>query len=227
MRKLLPVVLVLVLALAGCQQQQSAPPPHEAQSAPAPAPPPKSDPRPVIACFGDSLTAGAGLDEGKSFPDLLQRDLDGRGYHYRVMNFGQSGYTTQDGLTLVDSVLAEKPALVLLEFGANDGLRGQPIANAEGNLAHMIETLQNAHVPVVLAGMTLPPNYTALYIQRFEAMYKTLAKKYKLHLIPFLLEGVGGHADLMQQDGLHPNATGTRIVEATVFQALEPLLRKD
>jgi acyl-CoA thioesterase I len=221
--------LPLVLALCGCQQKPAAPPPQQVESAPVPtaAPAPAADSRPLIACFGDSLTAGAGLDDGQTYPDLLQHDLDQRGYRYRVLNFGESGDTTQDGLARLGSVVAERPAIVLLELGANDGLRGQPVSNAANNLGRIIEAFQSARVPVVLAGITLPPNYGPQYIQSFEAMYRTLAARYKLPLIPFLLEGVGGHQDLMQRDGLHPNAAGTHIVEGTVFRALEPLLRKD
>jgi acyl-CoA thioesterase-1 len=182
------------------------------------------DGRPVIVCFGDSLTAGQGLDPGQSFPDLLQQDLDSRGRRYRVANMGISGDTTQDGLERMSLVLAEKPAIVLLELGANDGLRGQPVAGAEANLAQMIEAFQKAGAKVVLAGITLPPNYGPAYIQQFDKMYRDLAAKYKLTLIPFLLEGVGGNAQLMQKDGLHPTAEGTRIVEATVRKTLEKLL---
>ena len=180
----------------------------------------------MIACFGDSLTAGFGLEPGQSFPDLLQAELDRRGYHYRVANLGISGDTTQDGLARISMALAERPAIVVLELGANDGLRGQPVANAESNLAQMIEAFQKSGATVVLAGITLPPNYGPEYIRSFDAMYPELARRYKLKRIPFLLEGVGGHGDLMQQDGLHPNARGARIVEATVFRALEPLLRR-
>lgn len=178
----------------------------------------------MIACFGDSLTAGQGLDPGQSFPDLLQQDLDSRGYRYRVTNMGVSGDTTQDGIERLFLVLAERPAIVLLELGANDGLRGQPVAGTEANLSQMIERFQKAGAKVVLAGITLPPNYGPTYIQQFDKMYRDLAARYKLTTIPFLLAGVGGNPQFMQKDGLHPNAEGTRIVEATVRKTLEPLL---
>lgn len=182
--------------------------------------------KPVIVCFGDSLTAGQGLDAGQTYPEALQRELDKRGYRYRVENLGASGDTTQDGLARVPLVLAEKPAMVVLEFGANDGLRGQPVAIAESNLSKMIERLQAARVRVVLAGITLPPNYGPEYIKRFDAMYPRLAAKYKLKLIPFLLAGVAGNGRLMQRDGLHPTAEGAQIVAGTVRQAIEGLLHK-
>ncbi len=206
----------------GCRQPENdaRPVPRAANLPPAAAP----DSRPAIACFGDSLTAGQGLDPGQSFPDLLQKDLDSHGFKYRVANMGVSGDTTQDGLERLSLVVAEKPAIVLLELGANDGLRGQPVAGTEANLAQMIEALQKAGAKVVLAGITLPPNYGPAYIQQFDQMYRDLAAKYKVAMIPFLLAGVGGNAQYMQKDGLHPNAEGTRIVEATVRKALEPLL---
>ena len=189
---------------------------------PAAAPP---IPRPAIVCFGDSITAGFGLDAGESFPDLLQKDIDGRGLRYRVVNFGVSGDTTQDGVARMSMALAEKPAVVLLELGGNDGLRGIPLAITQANLVQMIEAFQTAGARIVLAGMSLPPNYGAAFIRKFEAMYKELAAKYKLALIPFLLEGVGGQDDLMQRDGIHPNAAGARKVEALVIKALLPLLK--
>ncbi len=181
----------------------------------------------MIVCFGDSLTAGFGVDPGRSYPDLLQSELDGRGYHYRIVNLGESGDTTQDGLDRISLVLMEKPRLVILEFGANDGLRGQPVPNTESNLAQMIEMLQKAGIQVVLAGITLPPNYGPDYIRRFDAIFPALAQRYKLPLIPFLLEGAAGRGNLMQQDGLHPNAAGTRLVVGNVLKVLEPLLSKN
>ena len=219
----------ILVFLAGCGQDRSAP---RADSSPAPAsvpaPPPdaaRADHRPVIACFGDSITAGFGLDTGQSFPDLLQRELDQRGYAYRVGNFGVSGDTTQDGVARLPLVLAEKPVIVLLELGANDGLRGLPVSVTQTNLEQMIVELQKNGARVVLAGMTLPPNYGPDYIRKFEAVFHDLTARYKLTLIPFLLEGVGGHGDLMQKDGLHPNAAGARLVEQTVWKTIQPMLK--
>jgi acyl-CoA thioesterase-1 len=213
---------VATLALmCGCRQPET-PAPKPAPNSAAPA---AADPRRAIVCFGDSITAGFGLDAGQSFPDLLQQDLDRRGLAYRVVNLGVSGDTTQDGLARVFMALDEKPAVVLLELGGNDGLRGLPLSITQANLAHMIEQFQGARSRVVLAGMTLPPNYGPAYIPKFEALYKNLAAKYKLALIPSLLEGVGGHDELMQRDGIHPNAAGARHVEALVMKALGPLLK--
>jgi acyl-CoA thioesterase-1 len=181
--------------------------------------------RPTIVVFGDSISAGFGLDAGQSFPDLLQQELLHRGFGHRVVNFGVSGDTTQDGLARISMALAEKPAIVLLELGGNDGLRGIPASITQQNLATMIETFQKAGARVVLAGMTLPPNYGAAYIKKFEAMYHDLAAKYKVTLIPFLMEGVGGNTALMQRDGLHPNAEGARRIAALVMKTLEPILQ--
>ena len=225
MRKLcLAAFAVVAVLLCGCGSKDA--PPKETPKAVSEAPPVPADARPTIACFGDSLTAGQGLDNGQSYPDVLQRQLDRRGYHYRVANFGVSGDTTQDGLGRLPMVLAEKPAIVVLEFGANDGLRGQPVAIAESNLSQMIEQFQSAGTQVILAGITLPPNYGPAYIQRFDAMYTSLATKYRLKRIPFLLAGVAGDSRFMQKDGLHPNAEGARIVADTVARSLEALLQK-
>jgi acyl-CoA thioesterase I len=219
-------LIASVVLLCGCGKPQA--PAPKAESRPSPTPPPAAaavDPRPVIAAFGDSITAGFGLDAGESFPDLLQQDLDRRGLHYRVANLGANGDTTQDGLARVSMALAEKPAIVLLELGGNDGLRGIPISVTEANLAQMIEAFQAAGARVVLAGMSLPPNYGPAFIQKFEAVYRDLAAKYKLTLIPFLLEGVGAHDEFMQRDGIHPNAAGARKVEALVMKTLTPLVK--
>jgi acyl-CoA thioesterase-1 len=182
------------------------------------------DTRPVIAAFGDSLSAGFGVEPGKSFPDDLQRLIDAAGYRYRVVNLGVSGDTTTDGVERLPVVLAIHPAIVILEFGGNDGLRGLPVVSAQKNLAAMVEALHKAGAQIVLAGMTLPRNYGPEYIQSFEEMYINLSKQYRLVRIPFLLEGVGGHPDLTQPDGIHPTAEGAEIVARNVMKYLQPLL---
>jgi acyl-CoA thioesterase-1 len=213
----------LALALAACGgsgRQESAPPPATEKPAFQTLAPRTVDTRPVIAAFGDSLSAGLGLDPGQSYPDDLQRLLDAAGYRYRVVNLGESGDTTTDGVERLPTVVALHPEIVILEFGANDGLRGQPIAIAERNQAEMIETLQKAGARVILAGMTLPRNYGPEYIHAFERMYVDLAKQYKLVRIPFFLEGVGGNPALTQPDGLHPTAEGAAIVARTAMKYL-------
>lgn len=216
----------LLLLLAGCSREPPKASEQEtAPAAPTPAPVKAApDNRPVIVAFGNSLTAGFGADPGESYPDFLQKDLDQRGARYHVVNAGVSGDTTTDGLERVQSVIALKPAIVILEFGGNDGLRGLPVSTTRANFEHIIEALQKAGTKIILAGMTLPPNYGPEYIRSFEAVYKDLAKQYHLPLIPFLLRGVGGNAALMQRDGLHPTGEGNRIVAQNVMQVLAPLL---
>ncbi len=179
----------------------------------------------MIVAFGDSLTAGFGADPGKSFPDFLQRDLDAAGLKWRVVNLGVSGNTTTDGLSRLSEVLAYKPRVTIVEFGGNDGLRGLPIPTTRANLERIIQMLEGSGSKVLLAGMTLPPNYGPDYIQPFQQIYVDLAAKYKLPRIPFLLEGVAIHPDLMQQDGIHPTAQGNEIVAKTVIRFLKPMLR--
>lgn len=178
----------------------------------------------MIAAFGDSLTAGYGADPGKSFPDFLQKDLDAAGLRWRVVNAGVSGNTTTDGLTRLTEVLAYKPRVTIVEFGGNDGLRGLPLETTLANLDQIVKGLRDAGSQVLLAGMTLPPNYGPDYIRGFEQVYKDLAIKYKVARIPFLLDGVAVHANLMQRDGIHPTAEGNAIVAKTVMRYLKPLL---
>jgi acyl-CoA thioesterase-1 len=182
------------------------------------------DTRPVIVAFGDSLTAGFGADTGKSFPDFLQKDLYQAGLHYRVVNAGVSGNTTSDGVERLSEILAYKPRITIVEFGGNDGLRGLPMVTTRGNLEQIIRALRDAGSAVIVAGMTLPPNYGPDYIRSFEQVYKDLADKYKVARIPFLLEGVATNPKLMQRDGIHATAEGNAIVASTVMRYLKPLL---
>lgn len=163
---------------------------------------------------------------GRSYPDDLQDLLDQDGYHYRVENQGVSGDTTTDGLARIDNVIAEHPALVLLEFGGNDGLRGIPVNATRKNLEEMIVRLQQANIPIVLLGITLPPNYGPDYIKPFTAMYPELAKKYNLPFMPFLLIHVYKTPGMMQPDGIHPSGEGNKIVARDVFKLIKPLLKR-
>jgi acyl-CoA thioesterase-1 len=180
----------------------------------------------MVVAFGDSLSAGFGAEPGKSFPDYVQRLIDEKGLGYRVYNAGVSGDTTSDGVERLPEVIGLHPAIVILEFGGNDGLRGLPVSTTKANLANMIEQLQKANVQVLLAGMTLPRNYGPEYIASFEKVYIDLAEQYKVPRIPFLLDGVGGIARLMQRDGIHPTSEGNAIVARTVFRYLQPMLSK-
>lgn len=218
-------LFLVLLALIGCGEQKTADAPHAEpprQSAPTPAPAP--DPRPIIAAFGDSLTAGYGVEAGYSYPDFLQKDLDQAGCHYRVVNLGISGDTTSGGLARIDNVTEIKPAIVILELGGNDGLRGLPLSSTRSNLEQMIVGLKKSGAKVLLAGITLPPNYGPDYIKQFETIYKDLAAKYKLPLIPFLFQGVAGVPGMMQGDGIHATAKGNEVVAKLVTEKLKPLL---
>ena len=186
---------------------------------------PKEDTRKILLVFGDSLSAGYGVPAGQSFPDDLQRKLDTQGYAWRVVNLGISGDTTAGGLARVNTALALKPVLVLLELGGNDGLRGLPLATTRDNLDQMIAAFVRVGARVVLAGMTLPPNYGPDYIRGFETIYSGLAAKYKLPLIPFLLQDIATRdMRYFQRDGIHPTAEGALIVSDTVLRALKPML---
>ncbi len=184
------------------------------------------DTRKVIAAFGDSISAGFGVEPGKSYPEDLQRLIDAAGYKYRVANLGVSGDTTTDGVERLSALLAVHPAIVIVEFGGNDGLRGQPVASAKANLVTILEAIRKSGAEIVLAGMSLPRNYGPEYIHSFEQMYADLAKQYQVTLIPFLLEGVGGNAALTQSDGIHPTAEGAAIVARLVMKYIQPLLEK-
>ncbi len=177
----------------------------------------------MIVTFGDSLTAGVA---GRSYPDDLQDLLNDHGYRYRVDNQGVSGDTTTDGLARIENVIAEHPALVILEFGGNDGLRGIPVDATKKNMQEMISRLQQARIPIVLLGITLPPNYGPDYVKPFTAIFPELAKEYHLKLMPFLLLNVYQHSEMMQPDGIHPNGEGNQVVARDVFRLIQPMLRK-
>jgi acyl-CoA thioesterase-1 len=228
--------LIWVLIITGCGQSsnstgtRSAPTKEErVVAAPSSSSSPAArtiahDKDPVIVTFGDSLTQGVA---GKSYPDYLQDLLDRNGYSYRVDNQGVSGDTSSDGLGRIDNVIAAHPALVILEFGGNDGLRGVPIESTRKHLEEMISRLKQANIPVALAGITLPPNYGPDYVKPFTAMFPELAREYHLRLLPFLLVHVYQHPEMMQPDGIHPNGRGNEVLAEDVFELVRPLLKRD
>jgi acyl-CoA thioesterase-1 len=185
-----------------------------------------ADARPLIVCFGDSLTAGYGADEGESYPDFLQKDLDAEGYHYRVVNEGISGNTTKDGLDRLAGVVAMKPAVVVLEFGGNDGLRGFKTQITKNNLGTMIAALKKGGAKVVLAGITLPPDYGPDYVKAFTENYAQLGRQYEVPVLPFLLQDVYGVPGMMQADGIHATDQGNEVVAKNVVGLVEPLLKR-
>ncbi len=172
------------------------------------------DDRKVLVVFGDSLAAGYGLEPGGDFPDDLQKKLDAEKLAWHVVNLGISGDTTQGGVERVPESATElKPKIVLLELGGNDGLRGLPLAVTRKNLEAMITAFQSAGAKVVLAGITLPPNYGPDYIKQFDSIFKDLAREHKLALIPFLLSDIiTKDLRYLQRDGIHPTVDGAEIV---------------
>jgi acyl-CoA thioesterase I len=180
----------------------------------------------VIVAFGDSLTAGFGVDPELAWPAFLQERLAREGYPYRVVNAGVSGDTTAGGLRRVDWVLRAQPEIVVVALGANDGLRGQPVAAMQANLAAIVARLQGAGARVLLAGMRVPPNYGAEYTQAFRRVFPEVAQRARVPLMPFLLDGVAADPRLNQADGIHPNAEGHRLVAERVWPYLLPLLKK-
>jgi acyl-CoA thioesterase-1 len=182
---------------------------------------------PVVLVLGDSLSAAYGIPAEQGWVNLLQRRLAERGFPHQVVNNSISGDTTSGGLSRLPAALArEHPAIVILELGANDGLRGQPIMAMTANLARLIELAQQTGAKVALAEMQIPPNYGPLYTQKFQAAFGELAKRYDIALIPFLLDGVAGDPALIQDDGLHPRAEAQTRIMDNVWPTLEPLLQK-
>lgn len=227
-KAIVAVCIFVLLGMVACNGSQSKERNKPATSSETPPAAPtnssaEADTRPVIVAFGDSLTQGV---SGKSYPAFLQDRLDRAGYRYRVDNQGVAGDTTADGLARIDNLIAEKPALVVLEFGGNDGLRGVPVESTRKNLDEMIQKLKAASIPVVLAGITLPPNYGPDYVKPFTAIFPDLAKKYHLRYVPFLLQHVYSDPNLMQPDGIHPNRAGNEIVAKDVFDLIQPMLDK-
>lgn len=181
----------------------------------------------TIIFFGDSLSAGYGLDEPTlAFPGLIQRRLDSLKLDYQVVNAGVSGETSSGGVGRIEWILSQPVDVFVLELGANDGLRGIPVETTEKNLQTIIDsvTAKNPSVKIVLAGMQVPPNMGAKYANGFKAIFPKLAEKNKAVLIPFLLEGVGGEPALNQADGIHPNEEGHRKVAEVVWKSLFGIL---
>ncbi len=181
----------------------------------------------TIIAFGDSLTAGYQLPPEESYPAQLEQRMHEAGYSdYRILNMGVSGDTTAGGLRRVDWALSQKPEVVILALGANDGLRGEDPETTRTNLEAIIQKFQAAHVTVLLVGMMVPRNLGPEYITAFEKIYPDLAKKYDLPFMPFLLQDVALEKDLTISDGMHPNAPGYQIVAENVWKYLEPLMKK-
>lgn len=180
----------------------------------------------VILFFGDSLTAGYGLDTTEAYPALIQKKLDSLGYDYDVVNAGLSGDTSAGGKGRIDWILKQSVDIFVLELGANDGLRGIPLSETRQNLQDIIKKVKakNANTKIIIAGMQIPPNMGPEYTSEFRNIFPDLAEKYNLELIPFLLEDVAGNPDLNQEDGIHPTAKGYEIVAENVWEVLVNVL---
>lgn len=199
---------LLWVALAGLQLAQAAP-------------------LPTILVFGDSISAAYGIRVEEGWVALLQKKLTAQGYGYRVVNASVSGETTAGGATrLARSLELHRPAIVILELGGNDGLRGLPLSEVRTNMESMIQKARASGARVVIAGMRIPPNYGPTYTQKFHAVFTDLAARYRLPLVPFLLHEVALDASLMQADGIHPSARAQPILLDTLWPKLEPLLER-
>ena len=184
------------------------------------------DERPAIVILGDSLSAAYGMEVDESWPSLLQRRLDEHGYAYRVFNSSIAGDTTQGGLARLPRLLErEQPAVVLIELGGNDGLRGLPLEVTRQNLAAMIEQSQAAGADVLLAEMRIPPNYGRAYTEQFHRAYGELAQQHDAQLLPFLLQDIALKPELMLDDGIHPAAAAQPLIVDQVWAVLEPKLQ--
>ncbi|WP_162633374.1 arylesterase [Pseudomonas sp. LG1E9] len=179
----------------------------------------------TVLIVGDSISAGFGLDTRKGWVALLEQRLKKEGFDDKVVNASISGDTSAGGLARLPAALAEhKPDVVVIELGGNDGLRGQPPAQLQQNLASMIEKSQDSGAKVLLLGMQIPPNYGKRYVDAFAKVFGDVAEQKKVPLVPFFLEGVGGHPELMQADGLHPAVAAQGKLLENVWPTLKPLL---
>lgn len=207
------VLMIWLLPLAAAESRQNVP----ADEAPM-----------TVLFYGNSLTAGYGVDPDKAFPQLVQLKIDGLGWPFRVINGGVGGETSAGGLSRIDWVLQNRPDVFILELGGNDGLRGVDPRVTRRNLRAIIRRVRERYpaTKIILAGMQAPPNMGQRFVTEFREIYPELAESERVSLIPFILEGVGGIAELNQPDGIHPTAEGHAIMAELVWKALEPVLRE-
>ena len=204
--------------LAGARDRTGEPPDGSLQAAPA------ADRGPLLVALGDSLTAGLGLAEDQAFPALLQRRLSGDGYDVTVVNAGVSGDTSAAGWRRAAWSMEGDVRILIVALGGNDGLRGLPVDQMKQNLSRIVSLARERGIEVLLAGMEAPPNFGAIYTAQFRDAFREVARDFDVTLMPFLLNGVAADSSLNQSDGIHPNAAGTEIVAARVYDALQPLL---
>jgi acyl-CoA thioesterase-1 len=214
------ITSVAIGAFSGCEQAREESPSKQA-------PPDADSNRPVVLFLGTSLTAGLGLEPEQAYPALIQEKIDSAGLKYRVVNSGVSGETSAGALRRVDWLFREPVSVLVLETGANDGLRGLSPDSLGANIQGIFDRSKQLPSPprLVLLGMRMPPNYGKVYADRFQGVYRELARANGAALVPFLLEGVGGISSLNQSDGIHPTAQGQRRIAETVWRVLEPVLK--
>ncbi|MEX0721951.1 MAG: arylesterase [Balneolaceae bacterium] len=179
-----------------------------------------------ILMFGDSITAGLGVDSKQAFPAILQDKIDSLDLNYHVINAGLSGETSAGGVRRIDWVLQRDIDIMILELGANDGLRGIDPSSTKENLQQIIDKAleKNPDMEIIIAGMQVPPNLGTDYAEQFKTLYVDLAEENNLKLIPFILEGVGGEEELNQPDGIHPTAEGHKVIAEVVWEILKPII---
>lgn len=214
-------ISALIIALFGCDQPKEKPVSNVSASM-------ASSQRPTVLFLGTSLTAGYGIDPEQSYPAIIQQKIDSAGLDYRVINAGLSGETSAGALRRADWLFRQPVSVLVLETGANDGLRGLPPDSLRANIQGVLDRAKRLRPPprLVLLGMRVPTNYGSTYSQQFESLYPQLAKSNGAVLVPFLLEGVGGVRALNQPDGVHPTGQGQRKMAETVWRVLEPVLRQ-
>ncbi len=215
--------IIAVIFIASCNQKQSSTGEINTEKSAVS----EESQQKTILFFGDSLTAGYGLDDvSEAFPGVIQHIIDSVKLPYKVVNAGLSGETTAGGLGRIAWVLKQKPDIFVLELGANDGLRGIPVTETSKNLQAIVDSVKSKYpnAKLMLLGMMVPPNMGAAYANDFKTVFPTIANKNKMALVPFLLNGVGGNPNLNQKDGIHPTAQGAKIVAGNVWTVLKGLL---
>ena len=220
--KTMVILVSLCAGLLCCDREESATP---ATAAPQPAATQLSN-LPRIVFLGDSLTAGMGVDADQAFPALVGEALEKENFPVHVVNAGVSGDTTAGGLRRLDWLLKQKPDVIVVGLGGNDGLRGVEPTASEQNLREIVKKSRDSGAEVLLLGMLIPPNYGPEYTKQFREVYPRIAKDLNVPLVPFVLEGVGGDARLHQPDGIHPTAEGHQVLARNVLPHLRPLIQK-
>jgi acyl-CoA thioesterase-1 len=220
-----PLLAILLTCACACGKSDGQTERAAASGAAAAVEDPNAPPaRPRVVALGDSLTAGYGLLESQSYPALLQQHIDTDGYEYEVVNAGVSGDTTAGGVRRLDWALEGNVRVLIVALGGNDGLRGLAVPEMKQNLTTIVQRAKERGIAVILAGMEAPPNFGQEYAASFRQAFRDVALKERVIFIPFLLQNVGGHPELNQGDGIHPNAQGASVVAGTVWKVLRPVL---